>query len=62
MHDYDVHEAVYLNCEIRVSWARVLDRGAGSLLPNSENVLNLLLYCQMYMRKFICMIIMFIKL
>jgi hypothetical protein len=24
MHDFDVHEAVYLSCEIRVSWARGL--------------------------------------
>jgi hypothetical protein len=47
MHDYDDHEAVYLNCEICVSWARILGPGAGPLLPNSENVLNLL-YCQIY--------------
>jgi hypothetical protein len=49
MYDYDVHEAVYLG------------PGVGPLLPNSENVLNLLLYCQRYMRKSICMIMMFIK-
>jgi hypothetical protein len=61
MHDYVVHEAVYLNCEIHVSWARVLSPGAGPSLQNSENVLNLL-YCQIYMRKSICMIIIFMKL
>jgi hypothetical protein len=47
MHDYDVHEAVYLNCEICISWARVLGPGAGPLLPNCENVLinlQILLY------------------
>jgi hypothetical protein len=40
MHDYDVHEVVYLNFKILVSWARALGR---PLLPISENVLNLLL-------------------
>jgi hypothetical protein len=51
MHDYDIHEAVYVNFEIRISWARVLGPGAGPLLPNSENALNIFLHCQICMRK-----------
>jgi hypothetical protein len=49
MLDYDVIEVVYLNCEIRVSWARVLGPGTGTLLPNIEHVLNRLLWCQIHM-------------
>ena len=41
MHDNDVHEAVYLNCKICVSWARGSGPWAGPVWPNSENVLNL---------------------
>ena len=41
MHDNDVHEAVYLNCKIRVSWARGSGPCPGPIWPKSENVLNL---------------------
>jgi hypothetical protein len=51
MHDYDAREAFYLNCENLVYWAGVLGPGAGPLLPNSGYVLNLLLYCQKYIRE-----------
>ena len=41
MHDYDVHEAVYLNCKFDDPWVRGSGPRAGSIWPYSENVLNL---------------------
>ena len=41
MHGYDVHEALYLNCEIDGPWVRGSGPRAGPIWPHSENVLNL---------------------
>jgi hypothetical protein len=41
MHIYDVHEALYLNCEIDGPWVRGSGPRAGPIWPHSENVLNL---------------------
>ena len=41
MHDYGVHEAVYLNCKFDDPWVRGSGPRAGPIWPYSENVLNL---------------------
>ena len=41
MHDYDVHEAVYLNCKFDHPLVRGSGPRAGPIWPYSENVLNL---------------------
>ena len=41
MHDYDVHEALYLNCEIHDHWVRGSGSRVGPIWPNSKNILNL---------------------
>jgi hypothetical protein len=41
MHDYDVHEAVYLNCKFDDPRVRGPGPRAGPIWPYSENVLNL---------------------
>ena len=41
MHDYNVHEAVYLYCKYDDPWVRGSGPRLGPVWPNSENVLNL---------------------
>ena len=41
MHDYDIHEALYLNCEIHDPWVKGSGSGVGLIWPNSKIVLNL---------------------
>ena len=41
MHDYDVHEAVYLNCKFDDPLVRGSGPRAGPIWPYSENGLNL---------------------
>lgn len=41
MHDYNAHEALYLNCEIRGSWITGLAIREGLLLPFCKHVLYL---------------------
>lgn len=38
MHGYDVHEAIYLNGEIRVPWIKGSGPGAVLIFPYSKNV------------------------
>ena len=37
MHDYDVHEAVYLNCKFDDLWVRGSGPRAGPIWPYREN-------------------------
>ena len=37
MHDYDVHEAVYLNCKFDDPWVRGTGPRVGPIWPYSEN-------------------------
>jgi hypothetical protein len=41
MHGYDVHKALYLNCEIDDPWVKGSGPRAVPIWPYSENVLNL---------------------
>ena len=41
MHEYDVHEAVYLNYKFDDPWVRGSGPSVGPIWPYSENVLNL---------------------
>ena len=41
MHDYGVHEAVYLNCKFDDPWVMGSGPRAGPIWPYSGNVLNL---------------------
>lgn len=38
MHGYDVHEAIYLNGEIRLPWIKCSGPGAVLIFPYSKNV------------------------
>lgn len=38
MNGYDVHEAIYLNGEIRVAWIKGSGPGAVLIFPYSKNV------------------------
>lgn len=38
MHDYDVYEALFLNCEILDPWVRGSDPKVGQIWPCIENL------------------------
>lgn len=44
MHDYDVLEALYQNCEIHGPWVRDSGSRVGPMWPYSKNVLTLRKY------------------
>lgn len=57
MHDYSVHEALYLYFEIHVSWIRGSGPSVGTISLYSENALNLLCSYN-YFGKTICMVML----
>lgn len=51
IHGYDIHDALYLNCEIDGPWVRISGPSARRLWSNSENVSNLLLHSHIFLKK-----------
>lgn len=51
IHGYDIHDALYLNCEIQGPWIRSLGPSARQLWSNSENVSNLLFHSHIVFKK-----------
>lgn len=51
IHGYDIHDALYLNCEIQGPWVRSSGPSARRLWSNSENVSNLLLHSHIVFKK-----------